>query len=573
MGNFKLVLGGLFVLLTVSICVLGVLAYKSNQVANKASLWVEHSLQVLEETEQIGSAFKAIQLESNAMIIKGDTSRYRSYNNAKTVLTAASRNLHALILDDPAQSSRTETLESQLRTLTLYTDSTLRRSDSGFSVEALTKRIDRNVRMRTGIEQTLDMIKRDEKALLELRRAANEQSLITFNTLFLSLLFGIFVLVGSTFISTRYHFNRLVRAEQKLQKANELFFKLFYESPVAFAISRPEDGSIVDCNDVYARLLNCTRDEVLNRTPRELGIPGEAFGNGIMDRVKRKGTLKNVEIEIHPQGRAVITAAVSMQWIHLKDRDYILSALIDISSHKKAESDIRAALDKEIELNRMKSNFVSLASHEFRTPLTTIISSASLLENYTDGEKKAKAMAHVNRIKSAVMTLTAILEEFLSLTKIEEGKTKPRLEEINIKEFMAGMVSSLRTATKPGQIITSIHSGPELVKTDPSLLTNIVTNLLSNSIKYSPESSPITLRSGIDKVFTIQVEDRGIGIPDVDRRQLFERFYRASNAGNVQGTGLGLHITKHLVELLDGSIDLTSKPGAGTTFTASFPIK
>lgn len=572
MQTFKIVLGGLFVLLTVAICVLGVLAYKSNQTANETSHAVEHSLQILEETELIASSFKAIQLESNALFIKQDSSFYKPYDDAKSALKASINDLISLTSGNTAQAKNVESLDEQLQGLINYSDSAIRTSQHMLTTESFVARIDQSAVQRSEIQETLRRIRDSEKALLVLVRSENRENLNTFKVFFLSLLLGIFILVGSTFISTRYHFNKLVKADKKLIKANELFFKLFYEAPVAFVISRPEDGIIVDCNEVYASLVNYTREELLNKNAVDLRIinPG-GTGNEVIRSLRASGSLKNVETCIHPRGKDEIWTMVSIQLIHLEDRDYLLSALIDVSSHKKAEDDIRTALEKQLELNEMKSNFVSLASHEFRTPLTTITSSASLLENYIDGERKANAMRHIGRIKSAVVTLTSILEEFLSLTKIEEGRTKCKPEEINVEELVASVANSLKTSVKAGQVVSYSHEGPEIVYSDPMLLTNVVTNLLSNAIKYSPENAPIILSSKVNHTVTIKVEDHGVGIPEADQAHLFERFYRASNAGNVQGTGLGLHITRHHVELLGGSIEVSSVPGSGTTFTVKLP--
>jgi signal transduction histidine kinase len=169
------------------------------------------------------------------------------------------------------------------------------------------------------------------------------------------------------------------------------------------------------------------------------------------------------------------------------------------------------------------------------------------------------------------MTLTGILEEFLSLSKIDEGRTKSKPEDINVEELVSSVANSLKTSVKVGQVVNYSHTGEDTVFSDPMLLTNVITNLLSNAIKYSPENVPIVLTSKVNHNFTIKVEDHGIGIPVADQAHLFERFYRASNAGNVQGTGLGLHITRHHVELLGGSIEVSSLPGSGTTFTVTLP--
>ncbi|MFZ6014571.1 MAG: ATP-binding protein [Bacteroidota bacterium] len=231
---------------------------------------------------------------------------------------------------------------------------------------------------------------------------------------------------------------------------------------------------------------------------------------------------------------------------------------------KAAERKMKQALEVEVELNKLKSNFVTLASHEFRTPLTTILSSAFLLERYSFAEEEKKARKHLTRIKSSVNNLTSILDEFLSITRIEEDKVQPTIEKIDLQEYMRTICCNLQTFAKPGQIIHYSHSGENVISTDPVLLGNILTNLVTNAIKYSGENSPIYVMSMVNNRVHLTVKDSGIGIPDDDQKHLFERFYRASNVGAVQGTGLGLHIMKHYVEMLKGSVKLKSKLGEGT---------
>jgi signal transduction histidine kinase len=242
----------------------------------------------------------------------------------------------------------------------------------------------------------------------------------------------------------------------------------------------------------------------------------------------------------------------------------------NFNKRKNAEGKMKQALDAEMELNRLKSNFVTLASHEFRTPLTTILSSAFLLQNYSFGENQDKAGKHLARIKSSVNNLTSILDEFLSVTKIEEGHVKPMMELIDLPKYLATICGNLQTFARTGQVIHYSHSGENQVNTDPVLLGNIVNNLVTNSIKYSGENSPIYVTSTVNSRLHLAVKDKGIGIPEADQKHLFERFYRASNAGAVQGTGLGLHIMKHYVEMLKGSINLRSESGKGTEVDVSF---
>jgi signal transduction histidine kinase len=240
----------------------------------------------------------------------------------------------------------------------------------------------------------------------------------------------------------------------------------------------------------------------------------------------------------------------------------------DFTLHKRAEEKSYLAFQKEKELNEIKSNFVSMASHEFRTPLSTILSSVSLMEFYKTTETQDKRDKHIHRIKSAVNEMVATLEEFLSLEKIEEGKVSVKNETFNIRQLAENIRSKFNAELKNNQTIEYLHTGAEHVCLDEGFLNHILSNLLSNAIKYSPENSSILFDTSIENTTTtLRVKDSGIGISPEDQKHLFERFFRASNTGSIKGTGLGLHIVKRYVELLGGTINVKSAINEGTEFT------
>ncbi|MBC7890378.1 MAG: PAS domain-containing sensor histidine kinase [Ferruginibacter sp.] len=236
-----------------------------------------------------------------------------------------------------------------------------------------------------------------------------------------------------------------------------------------------------------------------------------------------------------------------------------------------SKEELQKALSKEKILSDLKSRFVSMASHEFRTPLSTILSSASLVAKYIREEEQNKRDKHINRIKSAVNNLTGILDDFLSIGKIEDGKLIAHLSLFNIRELITTVCNELAGIVKPGQRITYHHQGAQMVKLDPSLFRNVIINLLSNAIKFSPENGRIEVNSELnDTNILLTVKDCGIGISDADKDHLFERFFRGANVTNIQGTGLGLHIVQKHVELMKGNIKFKSELEKGTSFTISF---
>lgn len=235
---------------------------------------------------------------------------------------------------------------------------------------------------------------------------------------------------------------------------------------------------------------------------------------------------------------------------------------------EKAKNELSAALNKERELGELKSRFVSMASHEFRTPLTSVLSSAGLVQQYADRQDIVNVKKHADRIKNAVNSLNTILTEFLSLGKLEEGHVAVTREEAVINDCVTDVYEGLSNLFKPGQTFEHTHEGAPNVFLDCNLTKNILINLISNAIKYSPEGAPIVVQSKINgKKIKISVRDRGMGIPANEQKHMFARFFRASNATNsTQGTGLGLYIVQRYAEMMGGTVGFESAVEEGSTF-------
>jgi signal transduction histidine kinase len=233
-----------------------------------------------------------------------------------------------------------------------------------------------------------------------------------------------------------------------------------------------------------------------------------------------------------------------------------------------SREELSKALNKEKELNELKSRFVSMASHEFRTPLATILSSLALVSRYGEQGEKEKQAKHINRIKSAIVHLTDILNDVLSLSKLEEGKVHVSRDRFNLFELATELVQEMQAIAIEDQEIIYSHSGEQIVVLDKNILKHILFNLLSNALKFSPARKPVYVTSEIKNgQLTITVKDLGIGISEEDQNHLFERFFRGHNATNIQGTGLGLNIVAKYVEMIGGTIHFQSALEQGTTFT------
>lgn len=234
------------------------------------------------------------------------------------------------------------------------------------------------------------------------------------------------------------------------------------------------------------------------------------------------------------------------------------------------ENELTKSLEKEKELSELKTRFVTTASHEFRTPLTSILSSASLIGKYPLAEQQDNREKHIQRIKSAVTNLTGILNDFLSLSKLEEGKIEVTKSQIDLEVLCNDVVDQLKGIRKPNQNIIHRVTGSKLIYSDERVLKNILFNLTSNAIKYSDTDISCRIEC-LPTYFTIIVKDSGIGIPIEDQKYLFTRFFRAGNVTNIQGTGLGLNIVRRYVELLEGEITFQSEHEVGTTFIIKIP--
>lgn len=448
MRSFKVTLGLLLSLLATAIVFLGTVSYKYYEESVRTEGLVHHSYEVIDKAEQVASSYKDIQFESNLKFLTGITESAQSYESSKARLLQHVERLRDLTKDGDSQQLRVDSLSSFTGQLIAFTDSVFDFLMPQKAMEQeVVARFRTNSNFRNEIRRLLENIQEHERELLHERKEANAANNQALKNTFVYLFAGIWFLLVAAFLSIRHHFNKRIKAEIEL---------------------------------------------------------------------------------------------------------------------KKAQDDVRKALEAEIELNKMKSNFVSLASHEFRTPLTTILSSAYLVEKSAFNRDQQKFVKHLLRIKSSVNILTSILDEFLSVTRIEEGQVKPSIERLDIRSYLEMTCQNLQTFARPGQSIVYEHRGEEAVNTDPVMLGNIVNNLVTNAIKYSPENSNIRVSSFVNEVLHLSVKDSGIGISDEDQKHLFERFYRGSNAGTAQGTGLGLHIMKHYVDMLNGSIKLKSKLGQGT---------
>lgn len=372
------------------------------------------------------------------------------------------------------------------------------------------------------------------------------------------------------------------------------FRAIFQYSSIGIIVTDGK-GVISLMNPSAEQLFGYRMDELIGKTIEVL-VPENLRSKHVEHRhvysQKPKGRPMGLGMDLHARKKdgSLFPVEISLGHFEVGEEKMAMAFITDITKRLAAELELKKineeledrihertlelteALNREKELNEMKSRFVSMASHEFRTPLSTILSSISLVERYLEPGNEEKRLKHIERIKSSVKNLTDILNDFLSLDKLEQGKVEVEKTQFDLQDFAREVADEFNGMLKPGQRIKYVHKGENEIIQDKRILRNVMFNLLSNASKYSDEEKEIFLETEIaNGVATLTVKDHGIGIPDDEQKNLFGKFFRAKNALNIQGTGLGLNILKRYIELMNGSVQFKSKLNEGTTFLVQFP--
>jgi PAS domain S-box-containing protein len=411
--------------------------------------------------------------------------------------------------------------------------------------------------------------------------------------------------------------DRLQQAERELAHSVRRFEAVFANATIGIIVC-DQPGRIVSANQLAAQLFGYDPAELLCQQIEVL----------VPDAAGRHHEQLRETFNAHPQVRSmaghrallgqrrdgtVFPVEVSLSYFHLDEELYVVAYILDISLKKAAEQELLAqhqhvahlnadleqqvadrthallvtleqlekrtseltqALAAEQELGELKSRFVSMASHEFRTPLTAVLTSADLIASYPSGEQQTQRLKHVERIRTSVTQLNDILEEFLSVGRIEEGGMEAHPTRLDVASLLRETEADVQSLVKPGQAIDWQVHCPAPVRLDASLLRKILVNLLSNALKYSAAGSVVTVRGTChEQLLTLSVADQGVGISAEDQAHLFERFFRARNVTTIPGTGLGLYIIARYLALMGGTIALQSTLNQGTTVTITVPYE
>ncbi|MEO6520820.1 MAG: PAS domain-containing sensor histidine kinase [Mucilaginibacter sp.] len=390
---------------------------------------------------------------------------------------------------------------------------------------------------------------------------------------------------------------------------NAALLKAIIENAIDGIITISDRGIVESINPAACNLFQCVPEDIIGKNISVLMPPpdrnlhdaylhryqrtGEPHIIGIGREVtglRKDGTIFPFRLgvsEVQYSGRKIYTGFIhdisreKEAETRLKEYASHLEELVEqrtislkrsVQALLMAKEEVSLSLEKEKELGQLKSRFVSMASHEFRTPLSSIQLSSVLIEKYAQEFSNPNITKHIAKIKMSVSNLTGILNDFLSLERLEAGKTEALVTEFDIVKFAEEITEEMQLVAKQNQSIIYQHTGTaSLFRIDQSLLKNCIINLVANAIKYSGENTFIEFNTEITgKTLTVVIKDNGIGIPDSDQKHLFEPFFRAHNTGNIPGTGLGLNIVSRYVDLMNGAVAFESNVDHGTSFTLTF---
>lgn len=404
-----------------------------------------------------------------------------------------------------------------------------------------------------------------------------------------------------------------------LFQEDDFVFNILFEAVSEGVVVVNENQTIVATNSAAEEMFGYLKNEIINQHLNIL-IPskhhhahGDYFNSFFDSKASKRQMGKNRLLFGVKKNGDNFPVEVGLNPFKVQEKTYIMSIIIDITERKKsedkiielntqlenkvstrtnelhktvanlkseidkrvkAELELRNALKKEKELNELKTKFLSLVSHEFKTPLSGILNSAVLIGRYTNTETQDKREKHLQTIKNKVQYLDGILNDFLSVERLDSGKVKYKFSNFKLSKVVNEVVYNANMMLKMGQHINYPKNIDDIsIYNDEKILDLVLGNLLNNAIKYSPENTVIDFNiTANSDGFIFEIKDSGIGIPFKDQKHIFERYFRAENALTNQGTGIGLNIIKGHLESLNGSVSFQSIENEGTTFIVKLPI-
>ncbi|WP_460201654.1 CHASE3 domain-containing protein [Scytonema sp. NUACC21] len=538
---------------------------------------VESSYEVLQKVRDILTTLRDAERARRGYIITGKQSYLETYDTAiqsintefkeaRSATAYSYKQQQKLNLIEPLITERVNLIKKSIQ---LYKQN---RYDTTNQI-ALT---DKGLMLHDQIWRIIAEIENEEQLLLQHRRAESEQSFQFTTTMTIAgscfsfgLLFAIYSLLQEQICQRQ-------QLEKVLRESKKRYRKLFEVNPHPLWVYDLETLKFLVVNEVAVKQYGYSQADFLSMTIKNI-FPPEDISKVLNRILQLSSEFKQVAIERHQkQDGTLIDVEVTSHELIFRGRLARLVLARDITLEKQAReaAEIRRNLEKELEMHELKTRFFSMVSHEFRTPLSTILISAQVLENSKEWSEEKKRK-NLQRIQSSAKTMTQLLTDILTLTRAEAGKLEFKPQPLNLEEFCYLIVEEIQFSTRAQQEIIFVNNSWEKIACmDEKLLRSIIGNLLDNAIKYSPPDRQIyftlTKESG-QAIF--QISDRGIGIAQEEKEQLYQAFQRGKNVGDIPGTGLGLAVVKKCLELHEGTITLESQLGIGTTFTVSLAWK
>src|SRR5262245_47890251 len=340
-------------------------------------------------------------------------------------------------------------------------------------------------------------------------------------------------------------------------------------------MARLEDRKFVEVNEAFIRWIGLERAAIVDRDSEALNLWANVEDRAkFFAKLRQTNSMREVESRLRRADGAVRTVLISANIIEINREPHVLGFGLDIPESNQAEEELQKALAREPELSQLKSDFVSLVSHEFRTPLEIIMSSADNLDRYHHRLPADKREHLLRTINKSVRRMSTMMEEVLVLGRLETDRMTFRSAAFDLRAFCQRVCDEIESATANRcPIHLHLNGVPDQAFGDEAVLRHIFTNLLSNAVKYSTPGQTVELfleRKADEGI--CRIVDRGCGIPESDQKRLFQAFHRGSNVRQIPGTGLGLLIVQRCVDLHGGEIQFESAEGRGTTFVVRLPL-
>ncbi len=366
-----------------------------------------------------------------------------------------------------------------------------------------------------------------------------------------------------------------IRNRQELRRVDQYFTKLFNLTQAGVMIVSISDKSIIDVNPKLLSMTESSKSELINRNIKELNIwedLDDIFH--LIENGSKNGKVIGERINLKNKNGCLIDTMVNVDFLSFEaESPLMIFVFLDITKIVEADKKAREAQKLETSYSTLKNRFISMISHEYRTPLSSMMLSADLIKKYVENFNKEEIYRHLLRIQNTILSMTKLIENVMLISTLLDEEYEFKAEEINIEQLCTALSNNIETNYADDKhIVIESHLADTVYYADENLIGLIISHLLTNSLKYSYKDSFINLDiSETEDMLVIKVIDYGIGIPHKDRELIYDIFHRGSNTSSIAGYGIGLSIVKKCVDIYKGKIDFSTEQGEGTVFTVMLP--